>query len=264
MSTPAPAPASAPNAGEVAIQQRLLAQLLRLAGERMVLVGGQALVFWAAHYAVPLPTSAVTKDADFLGTPEDVRRIARGLDGQAHYPHEKELTALAGQVTKALPGGDYVNIDVLHRLHGDVSAQAVRARAVMVDADAGQFMVLHPLDVLQGRLENLYSLREKQDEHGVAQLALAIAMIRAFLADEAARAEPEGARRRNALVLKHLKRIVALARCDAGRKVARRFGLHVADGITPAVSADLPAFMAKELPLLRPLMSAAARAAFAG
>jgi hypothetical protein len=246
----------------VAIQQRLLAHILSLAGQRMVLVGGQALAFWAAYYAVPMPTSAVTKDADFLGVAEDVRRIARGLGGQAHYPHEKALTALAGQVTKALPGRDYVNIDVLHRLHGEVSAQAARARAVKVEADAGQFLVLHPLDVLQGRLENLYSLREKQDEHGAAQLALAIEMTRAFLADEAARAEPEGARRRNALLLKHLKRIAAMARSDAGRKVARRFGLHVADGIAPAVVVGMPTFLAKELPLLRPLMSEGARAAF--
>jgi hypothetical protein len=258
-----PAPAAVPVPREVGIQQRLLAHILSLAGERMVLVGGQALAFWAAYYAVPQPAATVTKDADFLGTADDVRRIAGGLGGQARFPHDKALTALAGQVTRSLPGGDYVNIDVLHRLHGDVSVQAARARAVQVESEAGRFTVLHPLDVLQGRLDNLHGLREKQDEHGAAQLALAIGITRAFLADEAARVAPEGTRRKHALLLSHLKRIATMARSDAGRKVARRFALHVADGIDPSVVADLPAFRAKELPLLLPLLSEAVQAGFA-
>ena len=42
---------------------------------------------------------------------------------------------------------------------------------------------MHPLDVLQGRVENVYGLVEKQDEHGIAQLQLAIGMVRVFLRD---------------------------------------------------------------------------------
>jgi hypothetical protein len=33
---------------------------------------------------------------------------------------------------------------------------------------------MHPMDVLQGHLENVYGLSAKQEEHGVAQLRLAI------------------------------------------------------------------------------------------
>jgi hypothetical protein len=46
--------------------------------------------------------------------------------------------------------------------------------------------------------------------------------------------------------------------------VARRFGLHVADGINASLVAELAGFRAKELPLLLPLMSEEARVRFSG
>lgn len=244
---------------EVAIQRALLERILSLAGSDTILVGGQALAFWSSYYGVALPSSAITKDADFLGSRADVARIARGLGGQAHYPHEQALTALTGQVTKDLPGNDYINIDVLFRLHGDVTTSAVRARAVHIELAGVGFKMLHPMDVLQGRLENLYSLKEKQDEHGVAQLVLAIAMARVFMAEEATRGRGNDAAQKRPVVLKHLSRVANMARSDAGRKVAKRFKVHVADAITVQITANLSAFVARELPLLKPLMSKAWR-----
>src|SRR5438105_11047386 len=151
---------------EVPIGRTLLERILTLAGQDMVLVGGQALLFWASYYGLEQPRSAVTKDADFLGTQADVRRLAVGLGGKAHFPHEKALTALMGQVTKDLPGNDYISIDVMFRLYGDITTEAVRARAVAVELDGVAFTVMHPMDVLQSRLENVHGIAEKQDEAG--------------------------------------------------------------------------------------------------
>ena len=240
---------------EVAIQPSLLTRILSLAGGETILVGGQALAFWSSYFGIEPPPGAVTKDADFLGSRADVERIARGLGGQAHYPPERAQTALTGQVTKDLPGNDYINIDILFRMHGATTMPALRARAVQVQLDAATFKILHPMDVLQSRLENLYSLPEKQDEHAVAQLRLAIAMGRAFLAAEAARGTGNDPKARRPVVLKHLGRIAAMARSDAGRKVARRFDVHVADTITAQAVLGLRFFVARELPLLAPLMS---------
>lgn len=244
---------------EVAIRPALLERIVRLAGPEAVLVGGQALAFWASYHGVDMPVAAVTKDADFLAQRADVARIALGLAGLAHYPHEKAPTALAGQVTKNLPGGDYVNIDVLFRLHGDVTTSALRARAASVELGGVSFKVLHPMDMLQGRLENLHSLTEKQNEQGVAQLQLAIRTVRAFIAQEATRGRGDDAAGRRPVVLKHLSRVAAMARSDAGRKVARRFKVHVADVLDARDLASAPEFTAKELPLIAPLMSRAWR-----
>ena len=82
--------------------------------------------------------------------------------------------------------------------------------------------VMHPLDVLQGRLDNLYGLTAKQDEHGLAQLELAIAMTRDFLRSIGPQEAALPGRASRPVVLRHLARIEALALSDAGRKVAQR------------------------------------------
>jgi hypothetical protein len=237
---------------EIAIRGPLLERILSLAGQDMVLIGGQALAFWASYHEVPAPVAAITKDADFLGNRVDVERLARGIGGKAIFPHERALTLLAGQVQRDLPGDDYINIDVLFKVYGEVSAEALRKRAVKVEIDGASFKMMHPIDVLQGRLENVHGLADKRDEHGLAQLTLAIAMTRKFLLHEASGEAPK----RRPVTLKHIERIEQMAMSDAGRKVARRFGLHAADAIEPAAVANLRAFTSTRLPQLLRLMSA--------
>ncbi len=244
---------------EVGITQDLLGAILRLAGTKMVLAGGQALAFWAAYYRVPMPATAITKDVDLIGTRADVTRLARGLDAKAVFPRKNSLTMLVGQVMKDLPDGDYVNIDVMFRVYGDVSTEAILDRAVLAENAAGRFSVMHPIDVLQGRLENVYGLADKQDEHGLAQLVLAIDMSRNFVNDIASR-ETSGPSTHRPVALAHLARIEALALSDAGRKVAKRYGVHVADAIDPAPVKNVVSFMRRKFPQLLQLMSPHRRA----
>jgi hypothetical protein len=229
----------------------------------MILVGGQALAFWSAYYGVPAPATAVTKDVDFLGSRADVERLARGLGGKATFRRQRDLTMLVGQIEKDLPGGNYVNIDVLSRVYGDISTSSIAKRAIISESPVGKFRVMHPLDVLQGRLENVYGLADKQDEHGIAQLQLAISTVREFLRDIGAQ---EAARKQNTarpVVLGHLRRIETLALCDAGRKLAKGYDVHVADAIEPTSLMHLVPFVTKKLPRLVRLMSATRRAAVA-
>ena len=249
---------------EVRVPPDLLQRILELAGTDMILVGGQALAFWAAYYHTSAPAIAITKDVDLLGTKADVERLARGLGARAMFRRQKDMTMLLGQVLKDLPGGDYVNIDVMFRVYGDITTEAITARSVLAESPAGRFRIMHPLDVLQGRLENVHGLSTKQDEHGVAQLRLAIEMTRAFLVDiasqELAGAEKSG----RPVVLRHLGRLETLSLSDAGRKVAKRYGVHVADAIDPTPVADIKSFVTRKLPQLLKLMSAARRAELEG
>ncbi len=225
----------------------------------MVLVGGQALAFWAGYYQTPAPAIAVTKDVDLLGKRADVTRLARGLDARCEFPNEHALTMLVGQVIKDLPDGNYISIDVLHRVYGDVTAAAIASRAVMAKNPAGRFRVMHPLDLLQGRLENLHGLIDKQDDHGVAQLRLAVDIARAFIRDIAAHETTGATNRSRPVTLRHVARIESLALTDAGRKVARRYGIHVADAIDPAPVLHIKPFASRKLPQLLKLMSKARR-----
>jgi hypothetical protein len=243
----------------VRVPPELLERILELVGIDMILVGGQALAFWAAYYRSPAPAIAITKDVDLLGTKADVERLARGLDAKAVFPHKIATTLLVGQVLKDLPGGGYVNIDVMFRVYGNIATEAIASRAVLAENPAGRFRVMHPIDVLQGRLENVYGLSAKQDEHGVAQLRLAIDVARTFVGDIASQEATGAHDSTRPVVLRHLARLEALALSDAGRKVAKRQGVHVADAIDPEPVSHIKPFMSKKLPQLLKLMSAARR-----
>jgi hypothetical protein len=197
-----------------------------------------------------------------LGTRRDAERLARGLNAKVTFPRRRELTLLAAQVVKSLPGNDYVNIDVLSRVFGGVTAEAIMRRSILAETAAGTFRVMHPLDVLQGRLENVHGLAEKRDEHGIAQLELAIRMTRAFLRDLASQ-EAASPKESRPVMLRHVARIEMLSLSDPGRKIATRHAVHVADAIDPIPLLHMKPFVEKKLPQLLKLMSAIRRAELA-
>jgi hypothetical protein len=65
------------------------------------------------------------------------------------------------------------------------------------------------------------------------------------------------------VALRHVRRIESLALSDAGRKVAKRHDVHVADAIEPSPLLRVDAFVTKKLPQLLKLMSPARRAEIA-
>jgi hypothetical protein len=113
-----------------------LERILELADNGMILIGGQALAFWTAYYDTPAPLIAITKDVDLLGTKADVERVGRGLDARAVFPRKSAVTLLVGQVLKDLPVGNYINIDVMSRVHGDITTKAIASRAVLAESPA--------------------------------------------------------------------------------------------------------------------------------
>ncbi len=239
----------------------LVKRLLGAASENEVLVGGQALAVWIVKYGLQLPADipVVTRDTDFLAqsaaATTSVEKFARAINGKATFPRRLDMTALVGQVELAVSDTTYINVDVIFQLIGLDPAQ-VLARAVRVElTGATTFLVMHPLDLLKSRLANLHERREKQNDKGVAQLRLGIDVARAYLREQAARysAAETGAGRSPIQTL--VSEIERLAVDDAGRKVAKRWGVHVADAIDPSLI-PAGAFWTRKWPGLKSLMSA--------
>ena len=237
-------------------------KLLDAAGEDLVLVGGQALAFWVdwyglSHQQKDLP--AISNDVDFLSrTAADrtaVRRLADAIEGEPIYPHEKSLTALVGQAVLEISEDEYVNVDVVFKVLG-IPGDTVRQRAVRItpSRDGADFLVMHPLDVLHSRLVNLYKLEEKQNDKGRMQLALAIEVGRSFLRHQASQASASETASGRSPIQDFVSAIERMATEDAGRKVAVRHGLHVADAIDPRLIPAGP-FWTKRWPQLKNLMS---------
>jgi len=173
----------------------------------MILVGGQALAFWAAYYHTPAPTIAITKDVDLLGTRADVERLARGLDARAVFPQRRTLPCWWGRFSRTCPMAA-ISASTCFSASTEISLPRLSPVArFWPKIRRAVSRVMHPLDVLQGRLENVHGLAAKQDEHGLAQLRLAIDMSRNFVADiasqEASGVDGSG----RPVVLRHFTRI---------------------------------------------------------
>lgn len=142
-----------------------------------------------------------------------------------------------------------------------LKGDSVRKRAVRTESGEGgqAFLVMHPLDVLSSRLANLYQLKEKQNDKGMMQLGLAIDVARAFLRSEAQMSQPAETASGRSPVQSFVSAIEKMAVEDAGRKVAQRYSLHVADAIDPNLIPAGP-FWTKRWPALAKLMSPGYRA----
>lgn len=239
---------------------------LAAAADQEVLVGGQALAAWVGRYGLVVPDdmAAISNDVDFLarsaGASDRVRHLARVMDGQVHFPSENSLTALVGQAYRDISDDEYLNVDVIFKVIG-LTAEAVRQEAIEFSIGKTRFLVMHPLHVLKSRLWNLHKLREKQNDKGALQLSLAIEVARAFLQEEAQAATADALASGRSPVQHYVSDIVRMAKSDAGRKVAVRTGLHVADAIDPSLIPAGP-FWDKAWPTLQPLMSPAYGARF--
>ncbi|MEQ1683362.1 MAG: hypothetical protein ABL916_06910 [Burkholderiaceae bacterium] len=239
----------------------LVRRLLGATDETEVLVGGQALSVWIVKYGLPLPLDlpVITRDTDFLtqssAAKASVEKFARAINGKASFPRRLALTALVGQVELDVSDETYINVDVIFKIIG-LDPAKVLARAVRVElSGATTFLVMHPFDLLKSRLANLHELRDKQNDKGAAQLRLAIDVARAYLREQAARYAPAETGAGRSPIQTLVSEIEKLAIDDAGRKVAKRWGVHVADAIDPSL---IPAgvFWVRKWPALRGLMSA--------
>ncbi|MSP96215.1 MAG: hypothetical protein EXR29_03115 [Betaproteobacteria bacterium] len=211
---------------EAAFDQAQLLKLLGLA-QGAVLVGGQAVAFWASLFNVSMPSELVpyvTMDSDFLGTREDVARIATGMQGAALYPHRRGLTALVGQIRIDLSEHRYLNVDVLHKIVGFADSGALRRRAEERSLGEIRFRVMHPVDCLKGRLENLRRLTQKRNATGAAQVELAVRVMLRYLETVL----KEGKER---LALRAIESVAKMAVEPAGALAFREYGIDVLEAV---------------------------------
>ena len=202
-------------------------EILAICSPRGLLVGGQALAFWADHLEVPLPpdlVSGVTADADFVGDSRLAKDLAKRLGWKAWIPTLDDATPQTGKVTHRVAGGGVKQVDFLSGVIGLATVDIVR-RAVEMDVpQIGHLRVMHPIDILDSRIQNLHLLAEKRNPAGFAQAKLSIAVARAYIRKEiATRGERAG--------LKLLERVADIARETAAVRVNLLFGIEPLDAI---------------------------------
>lgn len=193
-------------------------RILRICANDALLVGGQALAFWADFLAVGLPAdleSGVTSDADFIGNAALARRLGEALGWKTWIPRPDDATPQTGKVTRELADGSVKQVDFLSGVVG-LSTPAIQRRALELEVpQIGTLRVMHPLDVLESRIQNLHRLPIKRNAAGIAQARLARDMARAFIRSEVIEFGERTA-------LKLLERVVKIGASVAGIHVYLR------------------------------------------
>lgn len=171
---------------EVALTLDEITQILTVCGTKALLIGGQSLAFWALRYEVRpvgVLSESVTMDIDFVGAAQVAALLHKQLGGRWKL-QAAGLDDMSGQTAKVyeqLPDNGLKQVDFLSGILG-LDTEDAKRRAVDVEVDPGVWVrVLHPLDVLESRLQNLLRLPIKQNAVGVAQARLAVDVVRAFL-----------------------------------------------------------------------------------
>ncbi len=225
----------------------------------IVLVGGQALNFWAEALGIADENSqgpygpAVSGDIDFLGSPAAALAFGEAAGGKvkiagmddAHSPN----TAL---ITLDIEGEEHL-IDFLGGMKGfsHQELERVRRSAIAVGLVPGEHqpvLVMHPMHCLESQLENIYGpdLNRRDDSGGeryIGRVKLAIESCRRITSRYLNEGDVRSA-------LKVAEKVHALSLKSAALRARAEDGVRVSDGILD--SAPMPVeFLEKRLPQLR-------------
>ena len=152
------------------------------AGKPYVLIGGQAVNYWAERYLEREPQLEslrpfTSTDIDFQGTTADVRHIAEQLSLTPGYPPKVAMTALAGVIPLRI-GGEPSNIEVVRRVPG----VAAELDDFVIEAKwrDKNIRVLNPISLLASKLE-LAATVSQDKRNDVLHLKILVPCVRAFL-----------------------------------------------------------------------------------
>ena len=202
-------------------------KILSVCSPRGLLVGGQALAFWADHLQVERPAtliSGVTADADFIGDSALARDLGRHLGWRVWIPALDDSTPRTGKVTQRIKNGGIKQVDFLSGVAGLTTKDLARRAIDMEVPEIGLLRVLHPIDVLDSRIQNLHLLPEKRTDAGVAQAHLAVGVARAFIRQEVGtRGERVG--------VKLLERVAEIAGDIAAVRVFLLYGIDPLEAV---------------------------------
>ena len=221
----------------------------------MVLIGGQAVLFWQRQLGTGDDPDGIVEtsgDIDFaVADREVVEHCAELLGGRAQFADPFDVSPNFALILFTDEHGHRRQLDVIAAPLG-LRLDDVRLTAQPIAAPGGEddedlvLYVLHPERMLEGRVATVAVLRA--DAIALAQLRSAIRSCRAHLAwilDNG----PEDERVR--IVLRQHKRLFQLARSLNGREVWAEHGIDVLDAVLTDHPALPAAFLQQDLPRQR-------------
>lgn len=150
-----------------------------------ILVGGQALNIWAVSMGLRSEAIAVSHDIDFFGNRADTLKAGNDWKGSTHIATFDDHSPNAGVVVIEIDREKH-GIDFMSSIAG-VDSDELRKMAVKAQGRGFEFLVMHPLHVMQSQLENVYGLLHRRDEpngeYYAGRCALAVQVVRGSIMD---------------------------------------------------------------------------------
>lgn len=198
-------------------------------GKPYVLIGGQAVFFWASRYAAEEPALEQARpftsaDLDFHGGRKDVLRLARQLDLSPEFPPPAALTALAGIIPIKI-GNARTSIEFVRQVAGLKSAD-VSKLAIEREFNGTQIRVLDPISLLCSKANLALTVDQKQ-RRDVDHLQIMVVCVRAFLRETLHGVVVGELSARGWLGA--VERVLKLAESAIGKKAARKLGVDWRD-----------------------------------
>ncbi|WP_321960049.1 hypothetical protein [Paraburkholderia sp. J7] len=191
--------------------------------EESVLIGGQAVVFWAEHFGIPQPFPVHTRDIGFYGGKEAIVEAASRL--QSYNPRVymaaiDDTTPNSGRIAVDVRGLDTpCEIDFMYLVKG-LSSTEVLDKAIRLSIDGIEIKVLHPLLLVESKLTNVATSPRKRDAASLAEARLSIEVARHFIASTVDLNDPRA-------TLNMVKRELRFANTDEARCCWYHFDLDV-------------------------------------
>jgi hypothetical protein len=197
-----------------------------------VLVGGQAVYFWATRYRAQCPELEgflpyTSQDADYLADEGAARILARSLN--SYFLPSPRKGGMLGLSLGHIPLKHGMDVEILGCVNG-LKGNDVRTSAVRLKWRGKQVNVIHPVQLYIGKGHNLVGL-DQSDRQDRKHFAIMQWVMRMFLADLAAMNQPEAAKS----LLACCERLIGFSRCDVGLKLIR-MGDMPQNGLWPNLS----------------------------
>jgi hypothetical protein len=229
---------------------QLLARIAPL--DDVVLIGGQAVNFWAVQYLARVPELLergpyASKDIDLCADLDFVKKCARRLGGNAtaRLAGFDDVPINIGAVRFVDGDGFERQIDFLGEPAGVPLAELLEQAAnvtLVVDGCDVRFRVMHQLHSLRSRAYNVAYIDGYQSERALNQLRAAIICARQYVVDLIASGNLVRARDSN-------EEIFDIARWKAGPRVFAEHGIDVLKALVVDPALD-PKFLTKRYPAM--------------
>ncbi len=146
-----------------------------------VLVGGQAVNFWADLYRERFPQVEAflpftSQDADYLTSEEEAEKLATSL--HSRFRRAPRKGGMLGLCLGEIPVGDDFRVEILGKVNG-VKPEAVQSTAVELTWGESKVKVIHPFLLFVGKAHNVADLDQtgRQDRKHLAIMEIVVGAL---------------------------------------------------------------------------------------